>query len=79
MDDLEIANTMYSLRVALACIYGTLPTDQKREAAAKMSQHLILIEESRDLGMVGASSLLKEMEEIFQAIQKASGIPPSFV
>ena len=79
MDNLEITHTLYSLRVAIACILGTLPADQKREVAAKMAQHLVLIEESRDVGMAGAGPLLKVMEETFQSMHLAGQIPPSFV
>jgi hypothetical protein len=79
MDNIEITHTLYSLRVAIACIYGALPADQKREVAAKLAQHLVLIEESRDVGMDGADVLLKVMDETFQSIQLASKIPPSFV
>jgi hypothetical protein len=79
MDNIEITHTLYSLRVAIACILGTLPAGQKREVAAKLAQHLILIEESRDVGMDGASALLKVMDETFQAMHLAGQVPPSFV
>ena len=77
-EKIEILHTQYALRVALSCILGSMTKEQKREVASKMAQHLVVIEESRDVGMDGAQQLLTTMEEVFQSIHMASQIQPTF-
>lgn len=79
MDQTEILHTMYSLRVAMSCIYAAMPTSQRQKATAYMSQHSLAVEESRDAGTAGAGQLLDVMNAQFDAIHKAARIEMQYM
>ena len=74
MDQTELLHTVFALRIAISCVYGAMPKEQQQLATAMMSKHLLLIEESRDVGLAGASDLLTVMESQFSSIHKAARI-----
>ena len=79
MDQTEILHTMYSLRVAVSCLYAAMPTTQRQKATAYMSQHSLAVEESRDAGTAGAGQLLEVMDAQFDAIHKAARIEMQYM
>lgn len=79
MDETEILHTMYSLRVAMSCIYAAMPTTQRQKATAYMSQHSLQVEASRDQGVAGMQQLLDVMNAQFDAIHKAARIEMQYM
>jgi hypothetical protein len=79
MDETEILHTVYSLRVALSCLYASMPAAQRAKATAYMSQHSLQVEESRDLGVAGTQQLLDVMNAQFDAIHKAARIEMQYM
>jgi hypothetical protein len=79
MDETEILHTVYSLRVALSCLYASMPAAQRAKATAYMSQHSLEIEAARDQGTAGAAQLLTVMNAQFDAIHKAARIEMQYM
>jgi hypothetical protein len=79
MDETEILHTMYSLRVAMSCLFAAMPTAQRQKATAYMSQHSLQVEESRDLGVAGTQQLLNVMNAQFELIHKAARIEMQYM
>ncbi len=74
MDQTEILHTMYSMRVAMSCLYAAMPVTQRQKATAYMSQHSLAVEAARDQGVAGSEQLLTVMNAQFDAIHKAARI-----
>ena len=79
MDQTELLHTVFALRIAISCVYGAMPKEQQQLATAMMSKHLLLIEESRDVGLAGAADLLDVMTQQFEAVHKAARVETHYL
>lgn len=69
----------YSLRVAIACVLGAMPLDQRQRAKAAMSQHMLALEEAGATGLPGAPELAAAMAVEFDSLEKAASLVPTYI